>query len=317
MRKLPAVFGVTAMILAAFLFVAHSRNVSAATSHIVISEIQIAGSSTSDEFVELYNPTSNSIDISGWNLYRKTAAQVTETLVATASGIIPAHGFYLFANSNFNGGITPDKVYSENISSDNSILIRDNFGNLGDLVGLGNSNTKEGTTIDNPIAERSVERKANSDSTEISMSLGGNDEFLGNSEDTDNNFLDFVKHVSPHISQPQGSNSAIEPVLPSDTPTFTPTPTLTPSPTLEPTASPTPTQEPSPTISPTPLPTSTPTPTVTQVLSPTPTPTVLPTPIPSGTIILNSPHLVCYLTRKQVDFFFFKIFMPFVVCSKI
>ena len=41
---------------------------SATASHVVISEIQIAGGNSNDEFVELYNPTNASVNLTGWRL---------------------------------------------------------------------------------------------------------------------------------------------------------------------------------------------------------------------------------------------------------
>src|SRR3989344_2714382 len=69
---------------------------SALATYVVISEVQIGGGVADDEFVELYNPTESSVDLSGWRLTRKNTAGTTENnLVASLSGSIPAHGYFL------------------------------------------------------------------------------------------------------------------------------------------------------------------------------------------------------------------------------
>lgn len=326
-------FLITVVVFAFFL---HSKNASAATNHIVISEIQIEGISTTDEFVELYNPTGSSQDLTGWTLYRKTGSGTVEIPIATASGTIPSHGYYLFANSNFDGGVTPDTSYAENISDNNSVILRDNSGVLIDLLGMGSALTNETAPINNPIDNRSLERKADSTSTEADMTTGGIDEFNGNGEDTDNNSVDFVRLISPHISNPQNSQSALEPQpqitpTPSLGPSATPTPTTEPSPTptLEPTVTPTP--EPSITPPPTAEPTATPIPTTIPTISPTnspsptltpiptiqPTPTLIPSPTPPGEKIVYKNHIItCSLNLKPVKIFTKTYFFPIVSCIR-
>ena len=49
------------------------QKVRSAAAHIVISEVQVGGTNANDEFVELYNPTSVTIDLSGFRLVRKNA----------------------------------------------------------------------------------------------------------------------------------------------------------------------------------------------------------------------------------------------------
>src|SRR5689334_1765983 len=98
MRKLPAALGTVAIILATFLFVSNSKNVSAATNHIVISQIEITGSSANDEFVELYNPTSSSVNLSKWKLTRKNSAGSEGNLVASLSGVMLPHSYFLIGS---------------------------------------------------------------------------------------------------------------------------------------------------------------------------------------------------------------------------
>lgn len=242
-------------------------------SHVVISEIQIAGtSSTTGEFIELYNPRNEVVNLTGYRLAKRTEVQVNDTnVVGFLSGSIPAHGFYLIASSNYDGTILPDEIYSSNfIAANNTVLL---YGpdsiTLVDLVGMGSAQTYMGDQASVPVAGKSIERKALPSSTKASMASGGEDEFLGNGEDSGVNAADFIIRDLP---EPQNHVSNPEPVVveptptatPTVTPTMLPTPTLTPVPTEEP-VEPTPTvspipEEPSPTPTPMPEPEVTPTP---------------------------------------------------------
>jgi hypothetical protein len=255
-----------------------SQKVFSVSPHVVISEIQIRSSaSADDEFVELYNPTGTAIDLTGWKLTKRTQSGTQSNLVASISGMIPAKGYFLITSQEAAASPSADQVYSttQRIAADNTVTLLDNTSTIIDLVGLGAATVHETAGIANPVNNGSVERKAQSSSTEISMGPGGVDEFSGNGWDTDNNSLDFVQRA---VSQPQNSTSSTEP--PSSIPT--PSPTSSPSPT--------PTNTPTSIVTPTPTPTSTPTPSLTPSPTSTPshTPTVTPSPTPSPTLT-NTP----------------------------
>lgn len=263
-RFLPATFFLLSFAILFFLYLSKdSQKAEADTaSHVVISEIQIGKTSAStDEFVELYNPTNADVSLSSWKLGRKTASGANATDLASGlAGTISSHGYFLIASDNYTGTVSADITYvssSSSVANNNTILLYDNANALVDLVGMGSAVSSESATMGNPATNKSIERKANGSSTVSSMASGGSDEFLGQGEDTDNNANDFLTRTT---SDPQNSSFAIEPV---PTPTPTATPTLTPTPT--PTLTSTPTSQPSPTASagvatPTPSPTPTPTP---------------------------------------------------------
>jgi hypothetical protein len=323
-RYLPSLLGIPLLISAIAIYFNWSHNASAAqATHVVISEIQIEGSTSTDEFVELYNPTSSPVDLTNWVLYRKTQSGTSETPVATLSGQIPANGFYLLANTNFDGGVSVDKSYSENIADNNSIVLRDNLGIAIDIVGLGSSLTREGSPIDNPIDNRSVERKANSASTNTDMANGGAHSLLGNGEDSENNSLDFVRHVSPQLSTPQNTNSTIETLSASPSPTSIPTPTIepstTPSPTIVPSSTPSPTTVPSPTSIPSPTPSNAPSATPSVSVAPSPSPSITPSPtpsVPAPRVIARGPIFVCSLNYRSVRIITKDVFLPFITCAR-
>jgi hypothetical protein len=267
----------------------------AVAGHIVISEIQLSGTNSNDEFIELHNPTGSSVDINGWRLSKKTSGGTESNIIAaTMSGSIASHGYFLIAHHDYDGTPSADLTYSGPTiaSTDNTVLIYDSTNTLVDKVGMGSATDNETSDFPtNPTANHSIERKASSTSTSATMGPSGIDELQGNGEDTDNNANDFVSRT---VSNPQNSQSLIEPPpAPTPTPTLEPTATPTPeptaTPTVEPTATPTSEPTPTPTIEPTATPTAehTPTPTPESTVTPTPTivptatPTALPTPTPT------------------------------------
>lgn len=239
-------------------------------NHIVISEVQVSGTTADDEFVELYNPTNSAVVMANWRLTRKNSAGTEANLVADLDGTIPAHGYFLIGHgTDYDGATSLDVIYSapsNALTSNYTVLLySDASMTLVDKVGMGTAVDYETTATSNPAADGSIERKP-----------GESNPTSGNGEDTDNNSNDFALRTT---SEPQNSSSTLE-VPPTPTPNLTPTveptitetPTETPTPTLEPT----PTETPTPTIEPTPTPTEEPTPIPTE--QPTPTPTTEPTP---------------------------------------
>lgn len=259
----------------------------------VISEVQIGGDSVTKEFVELYNPTADAIDLTGWRLTKKTATGNETNLVTDfPASVISGFGYFLISHSDFNE-IFSDIIYTtaNSLAANNTVLLYDNNGLLIDKLGFGIAGDKEMTAFaTNPPANQSLERKAEEGSTLESMTLGA-DIFSGNGFDSNNNYDDFILRT---LSEPQNSASSTE--IPLDhRPTSIPTPTPTPTPTLTPV--------------PTETPTSTPLPTV--------TPTIITTPIPTPTpTIVDFPKrkTICFLEYYPYKIFFHIIYLPRVYC---
>lgn len=189
------------------------------TTHVVISEIQISGGAgaTNHDFIELYNPTSLPFDLIGHRLVKRTGGSTSDDTIKswTSSAVIPARGFYLWANSSdgYAASIGADASTTDILAADNSIALRlgaENTGNIIDSLSWDSSENalKEGTEFSpDPGGNQSLERKARSTSTVDSMSVGGIDEFKGNSYDSNNNTADFILRAT---SQPQNSSSPAE-----------------------------------------------------------------------------------------------------------
>ena len=288
-------------------------------SHVVISEVQVTGTSANDEFVELYNPTGSSVDLTGWRLTRKTSTGTQSNLVVSLSGSVPAQGYFFIAHPDYDGAVAADMTYSATTSAlaiNNSVVLYSDAGTtIVDLLGMGGASASETATIANPATDGSIERKANAGSDSTSMGSGGADEFAGNGQDTDNNSSNFVQR---DVSDPQNSSSSIEPP-PTPTPTETPTPTLTETPTPTPTESPTPT--PTETVTPTPTesgptPTESPTPTATPTVTPTATLTPTPTPPRNPTVHLRGLLFSCTIEYQPIRIFGFTFRMPKITCAR-
>src|SRR3989344_3939851 len=126
------------------------KQVYSVASHVVISEIQISGGSDADdEFVELYNPTDSSFDLTGWRLNKTNSGGSAQNLVASMTGSIPAHGYFLVANPDDYGVVAEDLTYSATtsaITSNSTVnLYSDSGTTLIDRVGFCIPFNAEGT----------------------------------------------------------------------------------------------------------------------------------------------------------------------------
>lgn len=290
-----------------------------ATDHVVISQIQTAGEIPTDEFIELYNPTLEEVDLTGWRLTKETihGATTSANLVSSMSGTISPHGFFLISHQNYNESPSHDILYSTggSLADDNTVILKQKIGPNNYLsinkVGWGIAEDKEGNPAPNPPANGSIKRKLNG-------------------QDTDDNATDF-EVLS--VSAPRNRQSPADPpiITPSETPTPTetpsPTPTSTPIPTFTPT--PFPTETPTPTATPTETPSPTPTPTLEPTATPTlapsstpspfPTITPFPTPTPNSSPspvlpLFSFKGLTCSINFRQIKIGFFFLKIPLVIC---
>lgn len=297
MKRISALF----LVAIAYFFFAP---ITFAAGEVVISEIQTAGTTASDEFVELYNTTNSDIDLTGWRLTKMSDSGVASeaNLVSSFSVVIPANGYLLVVHPNYDGSVAADVNYSapsNSVALDNTVTLYSDSGQtIVDQVGLGTATVFETVATSNPEADGSVRRV--------------------NNADTDDNSADFEILT---ISDPQ--NSSLSP-----TPSLTPTPTPTPSPepTVEPTSTPEPTEEPTPSPSPTSTPEPTVEPTSTPIPSPTstPEPTESPTPTPTSTPEpTQAPQVIaawsfgsdfCVMEYHTIRIGFFKVRFPRLRC---
>jgi predicted extracellular nuclease len=200
------------------LFLASASSVEAAANHVVISEFATRGpTSATEEFIELYNPTSNAIDISGWKLQYKPAAlsSFSDRATLPAATTIGAHKFYLIMNNSYaSPPVTPDFTSSSWGSStgmaDNGhmrIVTRLRRGRQGRLGQRRRPERRPSPNHGTTANSNSVERKAFANSTADSLARTAH-WLLGNGQDTNVNGSDFVVGRSPSTEQRESARAA-------------------------------------------------------------------------------------------------------------
>jgi PKD repeat protein len=209
--KLTNYFLIFVFVLGGF-FIFGKISSAATADHLVISEVQVAGATAYDEFIELYNPTLNTINIGNWSIQYKSATGSTWSKKNfTAAANIPAHGWYLIVYKDYTGSTTPDmshSTFSLAANGGNVFLVNNQTTltsatdqSIVDKIGYGTGNSPEGIAVSFPEANQSIERK-----------LGGD---LGNSEDTNDNSVDFILQTTPNL---QNTSSSPKPTLTSPPP---------------------------------------------------------------------------------------------------
>jgi hypothetical protein len=148
---------------------------------ILITEIQIEGERASNDFIELYNPNQERVDISGWQIKKRNKNGKESSIVLLKEGsVIAPKGYFLWANSkeDFSESIGADASTTSYLSSNNSIALFDKDKNLIDALSFGTSTNPflEGLSfLENPKKGKSLARRVQ------------NDDYI----DTDNNSFDF------------------------------------------------------------------------------------------------------------------------------
>ncbi len=183
MRKLLLVLGVVQIFSSWPVAVALPTPV----EHIVISELQTASmTSASEEFVELYNPLDEAVDITGWRLEYKSATGANWSSKATLSGSVESQGFYLIASTDYLTDAATAAMASGLAASGGHIrlvsLNDQQSEAVVDLLGWGTADLAETAPAPAPAAGRSLVRQVDAD-----------DNFI----DQDNNSTDFVVSDTP------------------------------------------------------------------------------------------------------------------------
>ena len=139
-------------------------------SGIVINEVYGGGGNNgsvySNDFVELFNPTASPIDVTGWTIEQRSAANNVGQR-ATLSGSVPARGYLLVQGAKGNaqtGALpTPDNTSGMTFSGTDAVAaLLDASGTTVDLVGWGKATAYEGSPA-----------KATSNATSVQSKGGG------------------------------------------------------------------------------------------------------------------------------------------------
>lgn len=180
----------------ALVLVPASASAAPDASEVVINEVYGGGGNSgsvySHDFVELYNPTDRDIDLSGWAIDQRSAADNRGTLHTIRSGVIPAKGHFLIRGAAGNNSPaelpTPDSVGTFNFSGTNAIAeLIDATGTPVDLVGWGSATRFESAPAQSTTNATSTARRTDG-------------------VDTDDNALDFARSApTPRNSQTSGT----------------------------------------------------------------------------------------------------------------
>jgi uncharacterized protein YdeI (BOF family) len=207
--------------------------------HLVVSELVTGGAGASDEYIELYNPTSEALPLEGLELVYVSASGLTisrRTAWDAGAPELPPGRHVLLANElGIYAGIADATYASGMAASGGSVALRIvGASSPIDAVGWGSaaSSWMEGIAAPAPAAGESLERLP-----------GGSS---GSTRDTDDNASDFAVRTVP---SPENTAS---PPVPDPGWTASPVPSGSASP--SPVPSPTPTTQPTPTPGPTVLP---------------------------------------------------------------
>ena len=181
---------------------ANTCNPPTGSATVVISEFRTRGpSGGNDEFVEIYNKSNSTVDISGWKIKASNNAGAVSTRATVAANtVLPIHGHFLVANnstSGYSGSTTPDQTYTTGISDDGGIAVTTASDTVIDQVGMSSGSAFKENRILGQLttnANRGYERRP-----------GGSS---GSTQDTNDSPSDFQIRTP---SDPQNLQSAITP----------------------------------------------------------------------------------------------------------
>jgi hypothetical protein len=171
----------------------------AVSDTLVIHSFQISGTdSSTDEFVAIKNVSQGEINLEKYTLVKKTQSSATwNTLIEFPSTIILPGQILVVSHANYTSQ-SDFKYTSANysIAPNNSIAIRRPDKSIIDLVGLGDSISYEGASVQNPEATEILRRISDID--------------------TDNNQVDFelIKNVTPAVVDSNVLELVISEIMP-------------------------------------------------------------------------------------------------------
>jgi hypothetical protein len=137
--------------------------------HVVVNEVRAGGTaSAGDEFIELFNPCTIDLDLTGSTIVYRSAAGTADVNppIVTLTKTITAGGYLLIANTSFTGTGTPDQTYAGSgrlAAAGGGVGLRDPSGTLVDSVGYGTATNAlvEGAAAPAPPDGQSIARIPN------------------------------------------------------------------------------------------------------------------------------------------------------------
>ena len=175
------------------------------SGHLVISQIVAqVGDDSTDEFIEIYNPTNHTIFLQGYQLQKKSKFGIVWLDVTSSTALdmfsIPAYSYFLIAGDHYSYTTPFDLKINQEIVYDQGghLRIIDEDQEV-DRLGYGGALNPEGLAAANPPANWSLQRKAYYSSTALSLQSSP---YEGNGYDSNYNLFDFVlqNQVIPRAS---------------------------------------------------------------------------------------------------------------------
>ena len=189
------------------------------TRIVVINEVAWAGTqcNDADEWIELYNNTSEAIDLTGWVL-----KAVDGSPIITLQGTIPPFGFFLLERSDDNtvADINADQIFTGSLSNNGEIL--ELWDATGTLVDTANSDGGPWPAGQVSPERRSMER-INPNGPDTADNWGTNNGFIRNGIDCDGNPITGTPKALNSVSYPDlmVSKSGPEQVVAGESLTYT------------------------------------------------------------------------------------------------
>jgi len=162
-----------------FIFLIPLKSVFA--ENFLIVEVQIAGEKDNNDFIKIYNPSNEDLNIAGYKLRKRSSTGSKSSIrVFPQDSKIPAKGYFLWANSkdNFHLTVSADVCSTATLAKNNSIALLNPAGIIIDALAWGESQNpfvEEVPFPENPGHNQKLERK----------------KIAGVYQDTNNNANDF------------------------------------------------------------------------------------------------------------------------------
>jgi len=186
MKKKTKKIALAIIIILAAIFLHYTEFACAADDHLIISEILVGGNTADEEFIELYNPTPNDIDIKSLplklHIVNSSGIDTSKTLAYTdPNPIIRSREYLILSSSVFKekrANVVTIASYSAALASNGAIYISTSATknlNAIDLVCWGSS-VKCDFPLPNPKSNYSLERIGNGSDWQESCEAGGTPE---------------------------------------------------------------------------------------------------------------------------------------------
>ncbi|MBN1264809.1 MAG: lamin tail domain-containing protein [Anaerolineales bacterium] len=191
---------IAALILTLVLLLTSCTSTLPDETHILISELKTgAPGDNNDEFIELYNPGDQALDLEGWSITYTLNEEEKDlpVILWQSTLLIPPHGHILLVRSGGTNQAAADAVFEQPLNTFfGALTLLDTEGCIVDGLGWG--------TIP-PSAAEEKPAPAPEDGYSLERKPGREN---GSTQDTNNNEMDFVLREQP---DPQSSGSAFTP----------------------------------------------------------------------------------------------------------